>query len=82
MAFSLQDHFTNLPDAEEEEAYIPIIILSPIDSVDMTLKRRMMVWVINWTRHSMSTMMRLSVHLQTKWVRLTHPSKMTVLMGW
>jgi len=25
MAFSLHDHFTNLPNPEEEEAYIPII---------------------------------------------------------
>src|SRR5277367_1759497 len=45
------------------------------DSVVTTLKRRMMAWATTWTRRLMSTMTRLSVHLQTTLVCLPHPGK-------
>jgi len=50
-------------------------LIPPTDSVVMTLKRRMMAWATTWRRRLMSTMTRLSGHLETTLVRLPHPSK-------
>jgi hypothetical protein len=42
MAFSLQDHFTNLPDEEEEEAYDRRLIVLTDSRIVTSLRKHMM----------------------------------------